>query len=91
LLSGQQQLDEALALDPAAELVDEAVRLLGGGWDSALAVHDRRVRRTAGLSGLHTPGPETTRSPHRSRCAQGLSYRLEQRRESCISEVFPAF
>jgi hypothetical protein len=37
LLSGRQQLDEALALDPDAPLVSEAARVLGGGWDAVLA------------------------------------------------------
>jgi hypothetical protein len=37
LLSGREQLDEALALDPEAPLVSEAARFLGGGWDTALA------------------------------------------------------
>jgi hypothetical protein len=37
LLSGRQQLDEALALDPDAPLVREAVRVLGGGWGAVLA------------------------------------------------------
>ena len=40
LLSGRQQLDEALALDPDAELVSEATRFLEGGWETALAAHD---------------------------------------------------
>ena len=43
LLSGRQQLDEALALDPDAELVNEAVRFLNGGWETALAAHDKTV------------------------------------------------
>lgn len=47
LLSGRPQLDQAIALDPDAALVSEAVRLLDGGWDSALAAHDQRVRRAA--------------------------------------------
>jgi hypothetical protein len=37
LLSGREQLDEALALDPEAPLVSEAKRFLDGGWDTALA------------------------------------------------------
>jgi peptidase M50-like protein len=37
LLSGGPQLEEALALDPDAPLVSEAARVLGGGWDAALA------------------------------------------------------
>jgi hypothetical protein len=37
LLSGREQLDEALALDPEAPLVSEAARFLDGGWDTALA------------------------------------------------------
>jgi hypothetical protein len=37
LLSGRQQLDEALTLDPDAQLVSEAARVLGGGWDAVLA------------------------------------------------------
>jgi len=37
LLSGRQQLDEALTLDPEAELVSEAVRVLGRGSDAVLA------------------------------------------------------
>jgi hypothetical protein len=44
LLSGRPQLDQAIALDPDAVLVSEAVRLLDGGWDSALAAYDQRVR-----------------------------------------------
>jgi hypothetical protein len=44
LLSGRQQLDEALALDPDAALVSEAARFLDGGWDTALAAHDKTVR-----------------------------------------------
>ncbi len=43
LLSGRQQLDQALALDPDAELVSEAARFLDGGWESALAAHDETV------------------------------------------------
>jgi hypothetical protein len=45
LLSGRRQLDEALALDPNADLVGEAARFLDGGWDTALAAHDQAVRR----------------------------------------------
>jgi len=45
LLSGREQLDEALALDPNATLVGEATRFLDGGWDSALAAHDQTARR----------------------------------------------
>lgn len=45
LLSGRQQLDDALALDPNAALVSEAVRFLDGGWDTALAAHDQTVHR----------------------------------------------
>jgi hypothetical protein len=37
LLSGRPQLDEALALVPDGELVSEAARVLGGGWDAVLA------------------------------------------------------
>ena len=37
LLSGREQLDEALALDPHAELVGEAVRVLDRDWDTASA------------------------------------------------------
>ena len=44
LLSGRQQLDDALALDPDAVLVSEAVRFLDGGWETALAAHDQTVR-----------------------------------------------
>ena len=51
LLSGRQQLDEALALDPNADLVGEAVRFLDGGWDTALAAHDQT------LSGPAASGP----------------------------------
>jgi Peptidase family M50 len=51
LLSGRQQLDEALALDPDAELVSEAARFLDGGWETALAAHGKRV-----------PTPDTNRS-----------------------------
>jgi hypothetical protein len=39
LLSGRQQLDEALALDPDGALVTEAARVLDGGWDALLAAH----------------------------------------------------
>jgi hypothetical protein len=46
LLSGRQQLDEALALDPNADLVREAARFLDGGWDTALAAHDQTLRRS---------------------------------------------
>lgn len=52
LLSGRQQLDEALALDPSATLVGEAMRFLEGGWDTALAAHDQTLRR----SGAGQPG-----------------------------------
>jgi hypothetical protein len=45
LLSGRQYLDEALALDPDAELVSEAARFLEGGWETALAAHDEAARR----------------------------------------------
>jgi hypothetical protein len=45
LLSGRQHLDEALALDPDAELVSEAARFLEGGWETALAAHDEAARR----------------------------------------------
>lgn len=45
LLSGRQQLDEALALDPGAQLVSEAAQLLDGGWETALAAHDQRRAR----------------------------------------------
>jgi hypothetical protein len=45
LVSGRPQLDQAIALDPDAVLVSEAVRLLDGGWDSALAAYDQQVRR----------------------------------------------
>lgn len=45
LLSGRQQLDEALALDPDAELVGEAARFLGGGWDTALGAYDQASRQ----------------------------------------------
>jgi len=44
LLSGQRQLDEALALDPGAELVSEAAGFLNGGWETALAAHDQTLR-----------------------------------------------
>jgi peptidase M50-like protein len=44
LLSGQPQLDEALDLDPDAELVSEAASFLNGGWESALAAHDQSAR-----------------------------------------------
>jgi hypothetical protein len=37
LLSGRPQLEEALALDPAAALVTEASQFLDGGWNTALA------------------------------------------------------
>jgi hypothetical protein len=47
LLSGRPQLDQAIALDPDAVLVSEAVRLLDGGWDTALAAYDQRIRRAA--------------------------------------------
>lgn len=47
LLSGRPQLDQAMALDSDAVLVSEAVRLLDGGWDSALAAYDQRIRRAA--------------------------------------------
>jgi hypothetical protein len=50
LLSGRQQLDEALALGPDAELVSEAVRFLGGGWETALAAHDEALRRVSTAS-----------------------------------------
>jgi len=49
LLSGREQLDEALALDPNADLVAEAVRFLDGGWDTALAAHDQALRRSAAV------------------------------------------
>ncbi len=39
LLSGRPQLDEALDLDPDAELVNEAASFLNGGWESALIAH----------------------------------------------------
>jgi hypothetical protein len=45
LLSGRQQLDEALALDPDADLVGEATRFLDGGWDTALAAYDQAKPR----------------------------------------------
>jgi hypothetical protein len=44
LLSGQSQLDEALAFDLDAELVSEAASFLDGGWESALAAHDQTAR-----------------------------------------------
>jgi hypothetical protein len=44
LLSGRPQLDEALALDPNADLVSEAAAFLDGGWASALAAHDQTRR-----------------------------------------------
>ena len=50
LLSARQQLDEALALDPNADLVGEAARFLDGGLDTALAAHDQRVRRSDAAS-----------------------------------------
>jgi hypothetical protein len=50
LLSGRQQLDEALALDPDAELVSEAARFLDGGWETALAAHDETLRRVTAAS-----------------------------------------
>jgi hypothetical protein len=50
LLSGRQQLDEALALSPDADLVSEAARFLGGGWASALAAHDEALRRVSAAS-----------------------------------------
>jgi len=45
LLSGRQHLDEALALDPDAELVSEATRFLEGGLETALAAHDEAATR----------------------------------------------
>jgi len=51
LLSGQRKLDEALALDPGAELVSEAARFLNGGWETALAAHDQTLRSTSLGSG----------------------------------------
>lgn len=45
LLSARKQLDEALALDPNAALVGEAVRFIDGGWDTALAAHDQALHR----------------------------------------------
>jgi hypothetical protein len=42
LLSGRRQLGEALELDSDAELVGEAVHLLDGGWNTALAAYDQR-------------------------------------------------
>jgi Peptidase family M50 len=44
LLSGRQQLDEALALDPDADLVSEAARFLNGGWETALAAYGKTIR-----------------------------------------------
>jgi Peptidase family M50 len=58
LLSGRPQLDEALELDPDADLVGEAVRLLDGGWDTALAAHDqRRGTPAAGAVALSASAP----------------------------------
>jgi hypothetical protein len=57
LLSGRQQLDEALALDPGAQLVSEAVRVLGEGWDAVLAA------QPADLGWLNQA---TTEDPHLS-------------------------
>jgi hypothetical protein len=56
LLSGRPQLDEALELDPDAELVGEAVQLLDGGWETALAAHDQRRRTSSTISNLLPSG-----------------------------------
>jgi hypothetical protein len=63
LLSGRQQLDEALALDPDAELVSEAARFLNGGWETALAAHDKTARAPDAARPLADHQQKPTRSP----------------------------
>lgn len=50
LLSGQRQLDEALAIDPGAELVSEAASFLAGGQESALRAHDQAAQARSAAS-----------------------------------------
>src|SRR5262245_34798675 len=59
LLSGQRQLDEALALDPGAELVSEAAGFLNGGWEIALAAHDQTLRSASLGEWVEDPPLET--------------------------------
>ncbi len=51
LLSGRPQLDEALALDPDAALVGEAVRFIDRGWDAVLAAQPIAPGQPTGASG----------------------------------------